>query len=108
MPDHAEHQVHLPIGVYLRVWLLLFVLSTLSYLVDYFEIEPLSLRWALIVALAIIKAGLILNYFMHLGSERLSLVYTILLPPVLVIALAAIAMVEGSYVSQIRNLLTGS
>src|SRR5690606_10061949 len=105
MQGHAEHQVHQPIGVYLRVWFLLFVLSAVSYFVDYFEIEPLPLRWFLIVVLALAKAALILNYFMHLGSERLSLIYTILLPPVLVLALAAILMSEGSFIHNMRALL---
>lgn len=107
MQGHADHQVHQPVSVYLRVWFLLFVLSAVSYFVDYFQIEPLPLRWVLIVGLALIKAALILNYFMHMGSERLSLVYTILLPPVLILALAAIVMSEGSYITKIRALFGG-
>ncbi|MFS8570015.1 MAG: cytochrome C oxidase subunit IV family protein [Thermaerobacter sp.] len=105
--DHSEHQAHLPVGVYLRVWFMLFILSAVSYFVDYFQVEPLPLRWVLIVLLALIKAALIMNYFMHLGSERLSLVYTILLPPVLILALAAIVIAEGSYTSMIRALFGG-
>ena len=33
-----------PIGLYLKVWALLFVLSTMSYGVDYFHFHGL-LRW---------------------------------------------------------------
>src|SRR6267143_3559527 len=33
---HAEGQQH-PIGIYLKIWALLFILSTASYLVDYFH-----------------------------------------------------------------------
>ena len=35
---HAEGQQH-PIGIYLKIWALLFVLSTASYLVDYFHFQ---------------------------------------------------------------------
>ena len=50
-PD-AHGQQH-SISVYLKIWGLLFVLSTLSYLVDYFRVEGLT-RWVLIVALMIV------------------------------------------------------
>ena len=108
MQTHAaQPHTHHPIGVYLRVWGLLFVLSAMSYFVDYFEVQPVSLRWLLIVGFAVVKSALILNYFMHLRWERLSLVYTILLPPLLVLALVAIVMAEGAYVLEVRRLLLG-
>jgi hypothetical protein len=56
---HAHGQQH-PIGVYLKVWGYLFVLSTLSYLVDYFQLEG-ALRWTLILAFMVLKAGLIVE-----------------------------------------------
>ena len=52
--EHAEvkheegHQQH-PLGIYLGVWLLLFVLSGFSYAVDYFQLQGL-LRWSLSIA----------------------------------------------------------
>ena len=102
--QQVEHQTAHPIGVYLRTWVMLFVLSAVSYFVDYFQVEPLPLRWTLIILLALIKAAMILTVFMHLRWERLSLVYTILLPPVLVLALVAIVLAEGSYVYAVRAL----
>ncbi|HEV7913480.1 MAG TPA: cytochrome C oxidase subunit IV family protein, partial [Albitalea sp.] len=62
-PPAAAHQQH-PIGLYLKVWALLFVLSALSYAVDYFHFHGL-LRWGLIVTLMLLKAGLIVAIFMH-------------------------------------------
>ena len=53
-PDAAHGQQH-PIGIYLKIWGLLFVLSTMSYMVDYFHVQGL-LRWALIVVLMISSA----------------------------------------------------
>ena len=47
-----------PIRVYLWIWLLLFVLSTFSYLVDYFHVQG-ALRWTLIIVFMFLKASLI-------------------------------------------------
>ena len=79
---HAEGQQH-PIGVYFKVWGLLFVLSTFSYLVDYLDFQG-YLRWTLILVFMIMKAGLIVAVFMHMRWERLALTYAIVLPPALV------------------------
>ena len=69
----ATGQQH-PISLYLKIWGLLFVLSTLSYLVDYFNFHS-YLRWTLILALMLMKAGLIVAFFMHMAWERLALVF---------------------------------
>ena len=79
---HAEGQQH-PISVYFKVWIWLFVLSTFSYMVDYLHFES-YLRWTLILAFMLMKAGLIVAVFMHMRWERLALVYAIGLPPALV------------------------
>jgi len=92
---HAEGQQH-PIRVYLWIWLLLFVFSTFSYLVDYFDLQGM-LRWSLILLFMIIKAGLIIAIFMHMAWERLALIYAILLPPVLVLVFVALMTIESDY-----------
>jgi cytochrome c oxidase subunit 4 len=92
---HAEGQQH-PIRLYLVVWGWLFVLSTCSYLVDYFGIEG-YLRWFLILLFMILKAGLIVAVFMHMAWERLTLIYAILLPPVLVLVFVGIMVFEANY-----------
>ncbi|MCK3776846.1 cytochrome C oxidase subunit IV family protein [Ensifer sesbaniae] len=94
-PAH-EHQQH-PIGLYLVVWLLLFVLSTFSYLVDYLGLQG-YLRWSLILIFMVLKAGLIVAIFMHMAWERLALIYAILLPPLLVLVLVALMVSESHYV----------
>jgi cytochrome c oxidase subunit IV len=91
----AEGQQH-PIKLYLVVWMWLFVLSTFSYLVDYFHIHGL-LRWSLIVTFMLMKAGLIVAVFMHMAWERLALAYAILLPPVLVLIFVALMVMESDY-----------
>jgi cytochrome c oxidase subunit 4 len=91
---HAE--VQHPIKLYLIVWGWLFVLSTFSYLVDYFHLEG-YLRWVLILLLMIAKAGLIVAVFMHMAWERLALICAILLPPLLVLVFLAIMVSESDY-----------
>ena len=97
---HAKGQQH-PIKLYLVVWGWLFVLSTCSYLVDYFGFHG-YLRWSLILLFMVLKAGPIVAIFMHMAWERLALVYAILLPPVLVLVFVAIMVFESDYTHLIR------
>ena len=105
---HDEHQQH-PIKLYLVVWGWLFVLSTFSYLVDYFHVQGM-LRWSLIILFMLLKAGLIVAVFMHMAWERLALIYAILLPPVLVLVFVGIMVFESNYTLLTRVLFfaTGS
>src|SRR5437764_5652563 len=98
--SHTKGQQH-PIKLYLVVWGWLFVLSTCSYLVDYFGLHG-HLRWSLILLFMVLKAGLIVAVFMHMAWERLALAYAILLPPVLVLVFVAIMVFEADYTHLIR------
>ena len=93
--DTGGHQVH-PIGMYLKVWALLFFLSALSYMVDYFHVQGL-LRWSLIIVFMLLKAGLIVAVFMHMLWERLALLYAIIVPPLLLVTLVGIGALEADY-----------
>jgi len=99
---HAKGQQH-PIKLYLVVWGWLFVLSTCSYLVDYFGLQG-NLRWSLIVLFMVLKAGLIVAVFMHMAWERLALAYAILLPPILVMVFVTIMAIESEYTHLLRLL----
>ena len=92
---HKEGQQH-PIKLYLVIWGWLFVLSTCSYLVDFFGIHG-YLRWSLILLFMIVKAGLIVAIFMHMAWERLALMYAILVPPGAVLLFVAIMAFESDY-----------
>ena len=93
--QQQQHQQH-PIGLYLKIWALLFLLSTMSYLVDYFHLQG-YLRWGLILLFMLMKAGLIVAVFMHMAWERLSLVYAILVPISAVLVFVAIMVLESDY-----------
>jgi cytochrome c oxidase subunit IV len=103
---HAEGQQH-PLGIYLKIWGLLFILSTASYLVDYFHIHG-YLRWFLILTFMLLKAGLIVAVFMHMLWERLALVYAILVPPLLLLVLLSIGVIEGDYTFLTRGTFFGT
>ncbi len=101
-PAHAEGQQH-PIGIYLKIWGWLFVLSTASYLVDIFNVEGYP-RWFLILLFMALKAGLIVSVFMHMLWERLALMYAILVPPILVLVFVAIMTFESDYTFLTRGI----
>jgi cytochrome c oxidase subunit IV len=92
---HVEGQQH-PIGIYFKIWGLLFVLSAGSYMVDYMHLEG-YLRWSLILIFMMLKAGLIVAVFMHMMWERLALLYAVLLPPLAVLVFVALMAIESDY-----------
>jgi cytochrome c oxidase subunit 4 len=91
-PGGQQH----PVSLYLKIWGLLFVLSTLSYLVDYFHFQG-YLRWSLIIVFMLLKAGLIVAIFMHMAWERMSLIYAILVPPLCLLVLVGLMASEADY-----------
>ena len=93
--SESSGQQH-PIGIYLKVWILLFVLSTMSYMVDWYQLQG-YLRWSLILLFMVLKAGFIMAIFMHLSWERLSLKYVLFVPLVAIVVLVALMAIEGDY-----------
>lgn len=91
----TEGQQH-PLSIYFWIWGLLFVLSAFSYAVDYMAFQG-YLRWSLILIFMMLKAGLIVAVFMHMMWERLALVYTILVPPLVILVLILLMALEGDY-----------
>ena len=104
-PSEAEGQHH-SIGLYLKVWGYLFVLSLMSYLVDYFEVQGI-VRWMLIIVFMLLKAGLIFSIFMHMAWERVSLIYAILVPPLVLLVLVRIMVLESDYTFWTRAIYLG-
>jgi cytochrome c oxidase subunit IV len=101
------HQQH-PLGVYFKVWVLLFVLSFFSYMVDYIQFQG-WLRWSLVLIFMFLKAGFIIAIFMHMAWERLALVTAILVPPMCLLIFIAIMGAESEYtwVSRMFHFLGG-
>jgi cytochrome c oxidase subunit IV len=101
----AGHQQH-PLGVYLAVWVLLFVLSTFSYMVDYLQLQGM-LRWSLIILFMFLKAGFIVSIFMHMAWERLALIAAILVPPLCLTVFMALMAIEADYTFLTRLTIFG-
>ncbi len=78
------------------IWVLLFVFSAFSYMVDYFQLQG-ALRWTLILVFMMIKASFIVAIFMHMAWERLALKLAILVPPLALLILIALMAIEGDY-----------
>ena len=103
---HSEGQQH-PLGIYIKIWALLFVLSTFSYLVDYLGFQG-YLRWTLILLFMFMKAGLIVAVFMHMMWERLALLYAILIPPILVMVFLFLMTHEADNTFSLRGIFFGA
>ena len=101
----AEGQQH-PLSIYIWIWILLFVFSTASYLVDYFQFQGL-LRWNLIIIFMMLKAGFIVAIFMHMSWERITLITAILVPPVALLFLIVLMSLEGQYTRDMRATFFG-
>ena len=74
---------------YVLVWMILVILTGLTFSVAGMELGG----WTVLVALAIAgtKSGLVLNYFMHLRSERL-LIFRVIIPLVMAVFLVFVLL----------------
>ncbi len=92
-----------PIGIYLKIWILLFVLSSFSYMVDFFHVQG-YLRWSLILLFMFLKAGFIIAIFMHVSWERLALKYVLFVPLAAIAVLITMVSIEGDYTFDTRHI----
>ena len=83
-----------PISIYFWIWGLLFVLSFFSYMVDYLDFQG-TLRRSLILLFMFLKAGIIVDIFMHLAWERLALKIVILGPTIALMVLIFLMTYEA-------------
>ena len=85
-PARAAEDVHFEgsTKLFFYVLLSLLVLTLVEVLLAYFEV-PLTLMLIILIGLSLIKAALIMAYFMHLRFERLSLVLTLI--PIMVVCI---------------------
>ena len=71
---HAE-EVHAgaSVGTNLAIWVGLVAITFLEVFLAYKQLQP-SLMLSILVVLSVVKAAMIMSYFMHLKFEKLSLV----------------------------------
>ncbi len=97
MSDHAEAAVEQVGGTtqtFVYVWIALLVMTGVEVLLAYEQVPTLIMLTALL-GLSIIKAALIIAYFMHLKFEKLSLFLTLFPMLVLCIILMLIFMPDS-------------
>jgi caa(3)-type oxidase subunit IV len=71
---HAEGSNHgASVGTNLAVWIGLVAITGLEVFLAYMELKP-TVMLTVLVVLSVIKAGMIMSYFMHLKYEKFSLV----------------------------------
>jgi len=87
----TEEELHVTAyRTYIFVWVGLVILTGLTYTV---AVGLQAEGWAVLIALVIAgtKSGLVLNYFMHLKSERLT-IFRVIIPLVMAVLLVFILL----------------
>jgi cytochrome c oxidase subunit 4 len=77
--ETAHGQAHEPAGMRVMywVWIWLLAVTLLEVLLAYLQVPPHIMLVAL-MGMSLVKASLIVAYFMHLKFERLNLVLTVI------------------------------
>jgi cytochrome c oxidase subunit 4 len=86
MAAHAHPEEHFAGSnrLFISIWVWLVVLTLIEIFLAY-KPMPIQLMLIVLLGLSIIKAALIIAYFMHLKFERLSLILTII--PMLIVCI---------------------
>jgi cytochrome c oxidase subunit 4 len=96
---HDDHAVSIP--TFVKVWVALLVLTGIEVLLAYLQVPTMIMLTAL-VGLSVIKAALIIAYFMHLKFERLSLFLTLFPMLVFCILLMLIFLGDATRIPNMR------
>jgi cytochrome c oxidase subunit 4 len=83
-PAHAHEGASTRLNLIIWGWLLL--ITGIEVLLGYLQIAPPATMLLILMALSVVKAGLIVAYFMHLKFERMTLVLTVV--PAIVICIS--------------------
>lgn len=78
-----------------KVTLILFVVTVIEFIIA-FTMAAGIVRTSLFLVLTILKAFYIVAEFMHLGHEKKTLVYVILIPFIFIVWLIASLLYQGS------------
>jgi cytochrome c oxidase subunit 4 len=103
MSAHVEeiHQHGPSIPTFAKIWITLLVLTAVEVFLAYEQVPTLIMLTALL-GLSIVKAALIIAYFMHLKFERLSLFLTLFPMLIFCILLMLIFLGDASRIPHMR------
>lgn len=91
-------------GARLYAWILacLFALTATEVILAYTQLFSVEGMLFVLMALSIVKAGLIMAYFMHLRFEKMSLVLSLLPALIVVISLLSVFFPDSVRLFQLR------
>jgi cytochrome c oxidase subunit IV len=106
-PARAHEHVHFEgsVKLFLTVLSGLLVLTVVEVVLAYFHV-PLSIMLTLLIGLSLVKAAMIVAYFMHLRFERLSLVLTLIPTLAICICLLFIVFPDSFRAGSLRSTKT--
>ena len=99
---HAEES-HVSVGIptFVKVWVALLVITGAEVLLAYEQV-PTLIMLTVLVGLSVIKAALIIAYFMHLKFERFSLFLTLFPMLIFCILLMLILLGDATHIPAMR------
>lgn len=101
--NHAVEHTHGSGRLFVLVWIWLVAITGIEVLLAY-EHLVVTLMLGLLMSLSLVKAYLIISYFMHLKYEKPSLAVTLIPPLVLVICLLFLIFPDSLRLLQLRPL----
>ena len=106
-PARAHEHVHFEGGIklFMNVLLALLALTLVEVVLAYIHIQP-TIMLILVMGLSLVKAALIIAYFMHLKFERMSLVLTLVPTLVVCICLLFIVFPDSFRTGELRSTKT--
>ena len=73
--------------LYWWIWMYLLGLTGIELVLAYKRVFTPGMMMLVLMMLSVVKAGMIMNWFMHLGSERIALVLSLVAPLILILSL---------------------
>ena len=81
--------------LYLLVWSGLLALTAVEVCLAYLQVFSMGWMLSILMVLSLVKAALIVAYFMHLRFERTTLLLSLIPPVTVVIGLLAVFLPDG-------------
>jgi len=103
MSAHTEEAVHAPVTTmtFAKVWIVLLILTAVEVFLAYEQL-PTTIMLTILVGLSVIKAALIIAYFMHMKFARLSLFLTLFPMMIFCIVLMLIFLGDAARIPGMR------
>jgi cytochrome c oxidase subunit IV len=99
--EEVEHITGATTATFAKVWIALLVLTAVEVFLAYEQV-PTLIMLTVLVGLSVIKAALIIAWFMHLKFERLSLFLTLFPMLIFCIVLMLIFLGDASRIPGMR------